>query len=462
MKFNYTAKSLQALCLTILALSSAAIDAKGISYDLEGDTYIAEINGKKIPASSAQIMRSAINRGKQQISMPEFMQGAIENQLLADYGTKTVGIEKMLPSGNVGFNLDVALEDQFINVIRLTYEAPLQKYINQHFKHGNLLSAATKPFKMTRKELKPHTVMKNQRELGLTDEQIENAKTIELMRYQFPGQETDHPITLWDIYKRQNVQGKDIMHKADLRYIKTQLQQRIGSLMILNWIDKESGLNQEEIQAIKDFVFAKHFKKLYIAQQGLVRVLHKDNPRLTEMAKTITQEEITDYYKKNKEDFKQTDRAKGRKIRSQDYEKMQQAYKDIEAGKDFNEVAKQYSDAKTKDGKVDIETGWLSRKEKDNHWLRTLLFLQPISEASRPYRSPQSNAKDPVFFQIIITDEKEESYQAHDSEGVRYQVSRILAEKKMIREFAKLRKQLLKEADVKINGSLLKKLAAKK
>lgn len=446
--------TITALSLSLVSPAFASGD-HNIKRDITDPKIIAIVNGDVLPTSSANIMLSAINRGKKKLSMVEFLQGSIENKLLADYGVDTLGIETVIPSGGVGFDLDVALEDQFINVIRLNYEAPLQEYISKHFARGNLLSAATKPFTMTRKQLKPHTVMKNKKALGFTDDQIANAKTVELIRYKLPGQDKDHAITLWDIYRRQNVQGKDILHKADMRFVKTQVQQRLGSLLVLHWMNAHSGLSKLEIDAIKELVFNKHFKKLYITHQGLVSVLHKDNPRLTQMAKSITQEEINEYYNQHKEDYKQVTKARGRQIISSKQDDINAAFKAIQAGQPFEEVAKQYSTEKDKKGRVVVDTGWIKRGDTEQQWLKTLLFLQPTGEASRPYRSPQLRGVDKVHWRIVIADEKEEEYQAADSGGVTYPVSRILAERKLTKEFGDLRKRLLKESKIRLNPKLL-------
>ena len=446
---------------TILALSLSltstafASGEHNIKRDINDPKVIAIINGDVLPTSSANIMLSAINRGKKKLSMIEFLQGSIENKLLTDYGVDILGIETVIPSGGVGFDLDVALEDQFINVIRLNYEAPLQAYISKHFARGNLLSAATQPFSMTRKQLKPHTVMKNKQTLGFTEDQIANAKTLELIRYQLPGQVKEHAITLWDIYRRQNVQGKDILHKADIRFVKTQVQQRLGSLLVLHWMDTHSGLSTLEIDAIKELVFNKHFKKLYITHQGLVSVLHKDNPRLTEMAKKVTQKEINVYYKAHKEDYKQINKARGRQIISSSQDDINAAFKAIKAGQAFEEVAKKYSTQKDKKGRVSVDTGWIKRQDTKQPWLKTLLFLQPIGEASRPYRSPQLRGAEDVHWRIILTDEKEEDYQAADSGGVTYPVSRILAGRKLTKEFGTLRRRLLGDSKIRLNPALL-------
>lgn len=453
--------TIAALSLSLLAPAFAS-QQQNIKRDITDPNIIAIVNGDVLPTSSASIMLAAINRGKKKLSMVEFLQGAIENKLLADYGVKSLGIETVVPSGGVGFDLDVALEDQFINVIRLNYEEPLQNYISEHFANGNLLSAATKPLSMTRKQLKPHTVMKNKQALGFTEDQIANAKTVELIRYKLPGQKTDQAITLWDIYRRQNVQGKDILHKADMRFVKIQVQQRLGSLLVLHWMNAHSGLSQREIEAIQELVFNKHFKKLYIAHQGLVSILHKDNPRLTAEAKRISQAEINTYYEAHKEDYKQISKARGRQIISTSSDAINAAFKAIQAGQDFEAVAKQYSTNKDAKGNVVVDTGWISRTQGDQHWLKTLLFLQPKGEASRPYRSPQLRATDKVHWIIVIADEKQEEYQAADSGGVTYPVSRILAEQKLIKEFGALRKRLLAESNIRINPELLKPAAQKK
>ncbi len=455
---SYKKRSVLLYALLCLALPAQAERHDYLRYDLTDPEIIATVNGDKFYTRSAKIMRTAINRGKRKLSLGQFIEGAIDNKLLADYGRQRVSMQDMVPQSGVGFDIDVALEDQFINVIRLSFDAPLMDYINQHFKHGNLMAAATAPMSLSRKQLKPYTVMKNPLKLGFTEAQIADAKQLELIRYRFPGQDKDHTITLWDIYRRQNVQGRDILHKADMRWLKTQVQQRLGSLLVLYWMEQHAGLSAEEIANIKQFIANKHYKKLYLTHQGLVTVLHKSNPRLRDVAKTISQKEVVAYYRDHREDFKRIDRARGRQIQTQTQDKIDQAYAALQGGADFTAVAEKYTELRDAQGKPQIAVDWIAHSDNHNTWLKTLLYLQPLGEPSRPYRSPQLQPDTPAYWTIIITDAREESYMAEDSPGVVYQISKILAEQKIASEFNQLRRQLLQDASIRINAGVLRNL----
>jgi len=407
-------------------------------------------------------MLAAINRGKQKIDMDAFLQGAIENKLIADHGVNTYGIDTFFPKSRVGFDLDIALEDQYINVMRLNYEKELLDYIGENFKDGTLESSATQPFSMTHEELEKIAEQKNIGTLDLLPEQVEVAKKTELLRYQFPSQKTDTAITLWDVYSRQNIQGRDTIHKGDINYLRLQIKQRVGALFVDYWINTHSDLNAHDIDIVKQFIFNKHFKQKFLVKQGLVQVIHVDNPRLSEKAKTITQPEITKYYQANKEEFRLILSARGRQIQSKNEDNIYAAAKAINKGTPFEKVAKQYSELKDSEGEVQINTGWIKREDKNQPWLQTLLYTQPLNRLSRPFRSPQTKGNKGIYWQLVIVDEREEGYQAPDSDGVRYEVSKILAQRKLGQEFAELRKTLSQKTRIQLNPNLLQLNKAKK
>jgi|GEM_PF-1880253 len=442
-------------CLSALIFLSAC-DKKGVTHDLQDPNYIAIVNDHKIPMASANAMLSAMNKGQVQHKLSSVVQGIVENELIAQHALKTLGEKDLVPTNRVAFEFDVALEDQYISIMRNQYESQMLSYIREKLPNGNIASTTIKPFSMKRSELKPLTKLKSRGKIGFTEEQIATAKQTVLLSYQFPGEQAQD-ITLFDIYRRQNIQGKDLLNKAEINFLKRNTYQRLGSLFVHYWLEKHSGLTDEAIAAVKRFVHNKEIKQLYMVHQGLVSILHADPSEKYKAAiKAVTQDAIQTYYNEHKEDFKRIDRVRGRHIQTKSQESAQQAYAELVAGQDFSAVAKKYSTAADKDRDPAGDTGWITRQDRDQMWLQTLLFTQEKGLFSRPFRSPQINGLNGIYWEIVTADEVEESYQAADSEGVRYEVSQIIGKKNIAKQFKAVREKLFANSHIQLNGKLLK------
>lgn len=441
-------------CLLALTVLSAC-DKKGVTHDLQDPHYIAIVNGHKIPIASAKAMLSAMNKGQVQHKISTVVQGIIENELIAQHALKNLDEKSLVPVNRVAFDFDVALEDQYISIMRSQYEEKMLSYISKHLPNGNIASTANKPFTMKRSELKPFTKLKSRGKIGFTEKQIATAKEVMLLSYQFPGESIKN-ITLYDIYRRQNIQGKDLLNKAEINFLKRNTYQRLGSLFVHYWLKHHSGLDDEELAAVKRFVHNKEIKQLYMVHQGLVSILHADpSEKYKAEVQAVSQKAIQEYYTKHKEDFKRIDRVRGRHIRTKSQEQSQLAHTELIAGNEFSNVAKKYSIAADKNKDPAGDTGWITRKDRDQMWLQTLLFTQEKGLFSRPFRSPQISSASEVYWDIVTVDEVEESYQAPDSEGVRYEVSQILAKKNIAKQFKSVREQLFSNSYIQLNGELL-------
>ena len=446
--------SLASIALS-LSTSAAIAKEKGVTHDITDPDTVAIVNGKRIPAISADIMVQMINRGRNKVSMGNFMQGALENILLVEHLKETNTLEQAFRTNRVGFDHDIAIEDQYVNIVRIYFEKELVTFIEENFKNKSLEDTVITPFTMSSDALLKHTKLKSKGTLGFIPEQEEAAKKVVLMEYKFPKQDKPSVITLHDIYVRQNIQGIDSLHKADVGYVESQLRQRMGSLFVHYWVENHSDLSDEEIAVLKELVYNKHLKKDYLVTQGLATILHIDNHRVSEVAKTIPKKDILAYFEENKDDYRIVTKAKGRTIQSKDEKALKAAFDKIRGGDDFSTVAKAVTESKDEKGNPKIDTGWVTRENATDFWLQTLLYTQPLNEVSRPFRSPQLSGPENVFWLMVVVDEREMGYQKPDEDGVQYEIAKVLAEKKIADEFYTLRDGLFAKSRIQLNPDII-------
>jgi parvulin-like peptidyl-prolyl isomerase len=179
---------------------------------------------------------------------------------------------------------------------------------------------------------------------------------------------------------------------------------------------------------------------------GIAADIHDDVQYLKDLAKKVTPAEVKAYYQKHKDEFKRIVRVKAQHIALADEKTANMVAEQLKKGGNFSELAKQYSTASDKDKGGDL--GWIAHEPKNPIWLNSLAFIQPINTPSRPIRTPTAQ------WEILLVTQKEEGYQAVDSESVRYLASQVIARQKMIKEYQTIRKTLINQTDIHISPIL--------
>ena len=259
-------------------------------------------------------------------------------------------------------------------------------------------------------------------------------------------------LTLWDIYHRQNVQGRLALHKADLNHLKNQVKQRIGSLVVLAWA--EANLSAEDLAAIKQILLNEQHKIRLLESMGLHADVHDDNPPLREKAKTISEEKIKQFYQTNKEEFEVVEQVRARHLRVASQELADQVVAEVKAGLDFTLAIKKYSIAEDKNDAIPGDLGWLKRSDKKRSWLHAIAFVQQAGTVSAPFRSPQNQGD--IVYEIIFADERIDGHLPYTDPTVHYEASRDIALKELREEFIALQSKLRNSAEIHLNKAALK------
>jgi parvulin-like peptidyl-prolyl isomerase len=445
-------KKITVILCSVIFFYSHFIQAK-VQYDIKDPNIAATMGELILSANTVEMFWHSYNHPSRPITPPQAMQRIIDDALLAQYARQILASEVLNSSNKVGFANDVMLEDRATALIRKTYEKELVTKIKALTK--GLESLFSFNDEVTTDALAKLMTLKAALMINANPEQEAAAKKTMIANIDFtPLSLTSNlkQLTLWDIYRRQNVQGRLAIHKADLTYLKVQVKQRIGSLVVLAWA--EENLTTSDYAAIKQILLNEQHKTRLLETMGLHADVHDDNPALRAKAKTISEEKIKQFYDTNKDEFAVVERVKARHIRVASQETADQVIAEIKAGLDFTVAIKKYSIADDKNDAIPGDLGWLKRSDNKRSWLHAVAFMQQAGNVSAPFRSPQN--QDDIVYEIVFADKRIDGHLPYTDPTVHYEASRDIALKELREEFAALQSTLRNSADIHLNKAALK------
>ena len=432
------------LLATLLGLTSNACQAK-VSYDLKNAQQAATIAKYNISNSLLDVMHRVSTANKAELTRGDVLTALIENQLLGQYALKRFGEAKLIENNKVSFLPSVVAEQEFRAVIQVAFDkeladarkklgGSLDKMISQE---QTIKANEWDSFLPTKKVL--------QLNIQLDGAGQKAAQKRVLLQYQFDNKHKG-TITLWDVYQRQHVQGRNEIHSRNSDFTQGQAREIVVHRFIDYWVETQSNLSKQTVAEIKQAILNKRYHDGFVTMIGIAADIHDDVQYLKDLAKKVTSAEIKAYYKQHKEEFKRIERVKAQHIALADEKTANMVAEQLKKGANFGQLAKQYSNAMDKATGGDL--GWIVHEPKNPTWLNSLAFIQPINTPSRPVRTPIGQ------WEILLVTKKEEGYQAVDSESVRYLASQVIARQKMIKEYQTIRKTLISQTDIHISPIL--------
>ncbi len=409
----------------------------------------ARINGQAVYAFTVDLTLRLAREKQPRLSRTGALEAIIVNRLLAAEARRRFDAADLYPSAQVAFARDVALDDQLVSALRAVYgndiEAALRALPGASL--DSLIGAQSRPQSA---ELDAVFGQPDRLRLdyALTPQQADAARKLALLRYRLPdGQQGT--ITLYDVYRRQNVQGRLELHNRNLAFLQQQARLRLAGLFVQYWARQAFGAaavddlrralsDQDDVQGM-------------LQQYGIGADLHGPSKVLDRLAAQVTREEIAAYYQSHRQEFERIERVKARHIRVADETLAHQVAAAANKGEDFAALARRHSQADDRIAGGDL--GWIEhRGELD--WLAQLAYSQPAGKVSPPVRTPVGPAE-AAAWEIVLVEQRVNGYQAPDSEAVRYIAGKAIAQEKAVQQFKSLRDRLLREADIRINSKAL-------
>ena len=445
-------KKIIAIICSVIIFYAQFTQAK-VHYDIKDPSIAATMGDLVLSTNTVKIFWHSYNHPSRPITPPQAMQRIIDDALLAQYARQTLPSDILNDTNSVGFANDVMLEDRATALIRKTYKKDLIETIKSLPK--GIDSLFTFNTSLTEAKLAELMTLKSSLMIEANSKQKAAAKKIVIANIDFTQTNLTSSIkelTLWDIYRRQNVQGRLAIHKADLNFLKGQTKQRIGSLMVLAWAEKN--LNSYDYAAIKQILLNEQQKVHLLTNMGLHADVHDDNPALRKKAKLVSEKQIKQFYQTNKDEFKVIERIKARHIRVASQELADQVVSEIKSGLDFSSAIKKYSIADDKNNAIPGNLGWLKRSDKKRSWLHAIAFMQQPGQVSSPFRSPQNQGD--IVYEIILADERVDGHLPYSDPTVHYEASRDIALKELREEFTALQSKLRDNVNIHLNKAALK------
>lgn len=426
---------------------AALLSVEGLLQGRQGQEVVAQINGAPLYRLTLDLLTRVLQQEDPQFSREQVLERLINQRLLAQVARSRFAQYDLQATGKrVAFAPEVALEDQLCGYLRAAFLKQLEEQIKA-MPGGSLQDMVLESGRLDAARLDPvlGTGGKLLLDYNFSPAQLEAAQKVMVLRSKLPGLAQ---ISLFDVIKRQNVQGRVEIFNRNQDFIRQQAMQMLGNRFVLAWAEQQFGVATvaDLRQSLQEQI---EVRALY-ALHGVGSDMHADSPLLNKLAAQVSQQEVAAYYQAHKQEFKRIEWVKARHIQVESEEQARKVLDLLAKGGDFATLAQQYSRAP--DAQRGGDLGKLLHQGKLG-WLTELAFMQEEGKVSPPFRAAVG-PHEKAYWEIVLVEKRQEGFQDVKSESVRYQAARALAQEKAVQQIQALNSQARKAARVEIRPLL--------
>ncbi len=415
------------------------------------ESVAARVNGEAIPAETLNIFVAASRRANPQTSREVVLKGLIENRLLADMAKSEHGHEGHEEGeGRVGYDAQSLQEQHRFRLLRTAYARKIQDAVHDSGV-SNSLGWLTAPLDLSAETLLPMLSLQQNLYTTMTEQQQAQAAAHVIARYRFADDAPEQTLSLWDLYRRQNIQLKVQMHNLNREFIREAIKQQLNMEFVFHWFRHESGVAPAAMVAMDRCIEDARQREVMLHEYGLMHDIHDDNPALRAQAETVTAEQVAEYYHQNRDEFVRVEKVRARHLRVNSQQQADKVVAEIKQGLAFAEAVSRYSVAE--DAATGGELGWVDRDSRNGDWIRALAFVQPQGRVSASFRSPTDS--NDAYWEILWVDEKVTGFQPVDSESVRYRAAMAIARVQLQEAFKARLAAASEAASLRVNPEVL-------
>lgn len=419
-----------AAACAMLAAAAAAVAAPA--------PLAARLDGAPIYASTVDTLWQQRRASKPALERRAVLDELILNRLLALHAPdEQAGLK-------VAFAPDVMAEERLVAALHEVYGKEIDAAIRA-LPRGTMESLVTAQAPIPKPQLEavfsgPGPLLL---EIALTEKQQALASRVEVLRYQLPGAKPAS-ISLFDVYHRQNVQGRLALSQRPASFAARQARHILANAFVLHWAGERFG--DAAVADLRKALADGEAVAALQQQYGVGLDTDAGSPVLNRLAKETTPEEIEDFYKQHMNLFSRIDKVRARHIRLADEAQALRAVKALKDGAGFAATARRMSRAA--DAAQGGDLGWISA-DGSKDWLASLAFSQEPGQPSAAIRAPVGPSE-AAFWEIVLVEERVAGVHPLQSETVRYQASRMIAQKKATQQLAAMIEQARNAANIEI------------
>ncbi len=373
------------------------------------------------------------------------------DHMLAEYALKHFSAAELDPGQRVAFPHDITIENEVMSTLRVAYRKPLADAVQALPQH-RLISCVVRTHDLSPQQqaaifVKPDHLMMGY-DLSAAGEQM--AQHVPLLDYRFPGGALAH-ITLYDVYIRENVQGRMSLFKNDTNYLKHQALELLSIRFVQDWVSRRSGLTSVDLNMLKMALDDKSRADALRGIMGMLPDLDEGSSYLANLASHVSSADIHTYYVAHRDQFQRINQVHAMHIRVTSQKLADQLASQLAHGADFAALAQAHSTAA--DAARGGDLGWLQHDESGHaDWLTQVALTQTPGAEIRPILAPGDPAH-PVW-ELVKVVERQQGFQQEDGPSVHFEVAQILAKRQGQAEFKQLVTSLVQQADIHVDPSL--------
>jgi len=440
---------LSVLCVAMSAPATAvdiapAVAANQIAHQPEP---VAHLNGTPVHKLTLEVLTQMAQLEKPKTVRADILDNILSNRLLAEDAREKFAEEELQASRRVAFEPDVMLDNQLSGYLRTVYRKDLETAISKL--PGRRLDALIQENgKLDEDQLNAVFGARNRIMLdySLNPTQQTAATHVLVLRSNFAAASS---ISLYAVFRRQNVQGRVEFFNRNRDFIRQQAQLYLANLYVLDWARQRFG--ESALSDLRRALQEKNTVQAVMSLHGIGADTDSESRLLNQLAAEVKPKEVQAYFHSHKEEFKRIVSVKARHIRLDNGAQARQVSEMARQGANFASLAKQYSTAP--DAQQGGDMGLIAHRGQLS-WLEQLAYMQEPGKVSPPIRTAVA-PNETAHWEIVLVEKRNDGYQDPASETVRYLASRAIAQEKAIRQLSSLQAQVRKSAKIEINQAAL-------
>lgn len=331
-------------------------------------------------------------------------QRLLENQfLLAE--AKRLKPELISRQSNVGFSNQVHVRELLYALVRTQQDITLSLPVFKKPSHDQLTIMLAPAMSMT-----PANTY--------TQTQVNRLSKVKFDSY------VAKPLNLAELLTEQSLQNRFRLHQGDTQLLATLLTQHFEFVHFTQQAKKQLHDKGVEFEQLQQIALAELLRSPMLTYFGVQQQMHAERSEfLEQIIANISKHEITEYYRKHKQQFKYISQVYAEAVKFTD---ANQAHAFFEQAKvsDIGKAIGQDPSINTSQ----ITKGIFTRKTPTNNvlspWLKQLLFTLDVNSLSKPIRGADNH------WYVAKVSEKQFEYFPADSETVIYQAKLAIAQSK--------------------------------